>query len=111
MAMLRGLPQHMEHSGLDSEQKVAADADAVGDPIREQKTDPVNFPRQGVRVLSYSADRFRTKNAINSQRQRGAHAVALQQHHHMPHAALLLQSLLVTQDTDFTLTDDYQHPA
>ena len=108
MAMLRGLPQHMEHSGLDSEQKVAADADAVGDPIREQKTDPVNFPRQGVRVLSYSADRFRTKNAINSQRHRRAHAVALQKDHHIPHAALLLPSLHDTPGADFTDAVDLQ---
>ena len=69
MALVGGHPQNVQHTGLNTQRKIAPNADAIGKPIRQEETDAVHQLRQRVRIFPHLLNRIRAEHPVNPQRQ------------------------------------------
>jgi hypothetical protein len=80
--------QHVTDAGLGARGRVARHAQRRRELVRRQEADPPHVEREPVRVLAHARDRRGAVTLVDARRERGRHAVALQEHHHLAHLAL-----------------------
>ena len=93
MAVLdRGL-ERVEQAGLEPLRRVARDAELLRDRVGRAEADAPDLVGEPVRVRADHADRVLAVLLDDARRERRRHAVALQEHHHVLHVALLGERL------------------
>ena len=88
MSLIHGLGQRIRYTSADPHHGGLLDAELHGDSVGGLETDAVNVLRQRIRIAAHFLDGVLAVGLVDAHRPAGADAVAVQEHHDLPHGLL-----------------------